>query len=87
MKELLSTYIDRGTWKNFELVPLGGGGRVAKYEIGGIGENKDMKYVNMLEICINEHRSVWIIMRGVGHDNSVENFIPFLPLCDVPLRK
>ena len=46
MKEILSPYIDRVTWKNFELVPLGGG-RVAKYEFGGgVGENKDMKHVN-----------------------------------------
>ena len=41
MKEyegILSPYIGRGTWKNFELVPLGGG--------GGVGERKDMKHVN-----------------------------------------
>ena len=33
MKELLSPYIGRGTWKNFKLIPLGREG-VAKYELG-----------------------------------------------------
>ena len=33
----LSIYIDRGTLKNFELVPLDGGGG---------GEKKDMNHVN-----------------------------------------
>ena len=32
MKELLSSYMSRGTYKNFELVLLGGGGGVEKYE-------------------------------------------------------
>jgi len=51
MKELLSPYIDRGTWKNFELVPLGGGGEgVVKYEFRGVGENKDMKHVNKMKL-------------------------------------
>ena len=37
-----------GNMKKVELVPLGGGGRVAKYEFGGgVGENKDMKHVNL----------------------------------------
>ena len=50
MKELLSPYIGRGTWRNFEVVSLGGG--VAKYEFGGgVGERKDMKHVkNMIFI-------------------------------------
>ena len=40
-------YIDRGTWKNFQLIRLRRGGRVAKYEFGeGVGERKDMKHVN-----------------------------------------
>ena len=37
--ELLSSYIDRGTWKNYELVPLGeGGGR--KIRVGGRREQR-----------------------------------------------
>ena len=36
--------IDRGTWKNFELVPLGGGWGVAKYELKGVEKRKDMKH-------------------------------------------
>ena len=46
MKELLSPYIDRKTWKSFEPFPLDGGG-IVKYEFGReVGENKDMKHVN-----------------------------------------
>ena len=51
MKYLLSPYIDRGTWKNFELVPLGGGGGVRKIRVAGeVGENKDMKHVNKMKL-------------------------------------
>ena len=48
MKELLSPYMGRGTWKNFELLPLDRRGGVAKYELGGggVGERKDMNHVN-----------------------------------------
>ena len=50
MKKLLSPYIDRGTWKNFVLVPLGGRRegemeRFAKYNGGG--KRKDMKHINL----------------------------------------
>ena len=46
MKELLSPYMGRGTWKNLELVPLGGVEGVAKYELReGVGERKDVKQV------------------------------------------
>ena len=40
MKESLSPYIGRGTWKNFKLVLLGGGGGAAKYELGGWAREK-----------------------------------------------
>ena len=43
-KELFSPQIDRGTQKNFELVPPGGGGG---------GEGKDVKHVNMNEYVGN----------------------------------
>mgnify|MGYP000887151603 CR=1 FL=1 len=54
MKELLSPYIDCGSWKNLELVPLGEGG-VPKYELEGrVGEREDMEHVNMTIFEENE---------------------------------
>jgi len=53
MKELLSPYMDRGTWENLELIPLDGGGKVRKIRVKGVGKNKAMKHVKIINFSFH----------------------------------
>ena len=71
MKELLSPYIGRGTWKNFNLVPLGGGGACpAKYEFGGRREVDNFSRNNFCTRIFQEGRYTQFEVMGAISKNG-----------------